>query len=684
MESSLFEHTITLSEDFLLDSELPFDSTHGLTLQQKDATRASKAIVHNTPPLASLQHQKRLEKLAPYAYSPQATQVHSQGATPDIETSWTHDFEKKGLLGVGGEGAIHLAQQHSLQREVAIKSLHKVENMEQTQQRLLHEATIMGQLEHPNVIPVHTLGRDSEGQPFLVMKKVSGDSWRDLMRNAQHKAWSRLRFWSEDPLVRHLEILLQVCNAIEHAHQCGIIHRDIKPANVMVGEYGEVYLIDWGLALSDTFIAMGSTIQLKEYLEHNTKSHNGKRILCGTPTYMAPEMFLCDEAILDQRTDVYLLGATLYEIIESHPPHGGKHIHEHMLSSFLGIQFSQEDEALQELLDICKHAMQIEPSERFQDVESFREAIGSFLRHRTSMQLYQQAKSSHSQLEHALVQAPLQPVVQDNSTIYNLFTESRFGYLQALREWTKNPLAQMGYQRCLEQMIQFHLQQRSVVNTEALLAQLPQENEELTQRLEQLRQELEEEAQQKEDLQNLRFELDNSLSHQERFTFVGWMSIPVFILSAIFIFFDLRSTPILKTSTLFWIAFYMLILYMVVLLVKYRKWTKNTFDHRFTVFFGLTIIALVLHRGCAWSFGYPPLEVLLVDMCIMILLNFTGALFFRPLILTGLMSIFFTALSVWQLQWVRELSDAYCLSVVLFLFLLKRRERKQALKRQNS
>ena len=141
---------------------------------------------------------------------------------------------------------------------------------------LLREAVITGALEHPNIVPVHMLGRDEDGHPVLVMKRIQGQLWSELLGKAS--------------LDRHLEILKDICNALHYAHSRGVVHLDLKTQNVLIGEFGEVSLLDWGIARRLSDPAPG--------------------VMLGTPAYMASEMVSGEK--LTPLTDVYLLGSTLH------------------------------------------------------------------------------------------------------------------------------------------------------------------------------------------------------------------------------------------------------------------------------------------------------------------------------------------------------------------------------------
>jgi serine/threonine protein kinase len=195
-------------------------------------------------------------------------------------------------LGRGGMGVVYQARQVGLARDVALKQVLAGRDGAADLERFVAEARTTGFLEHPNVVPVHELARTAEGHAFLAMKLVSGVSWKQLLRPAEGTRGA-------PDLVRHLEVLLQVCNAVAFAHTKGVIHRDIKPENVMVGDFGEVFLVDWGLAVA---FRDGPAAELAPH--RSTVRSPG-----GTPSYMAPEQVLDDGEALGPWTDVYLLGA---------------------------------------------------------------------------------------------------------------------------------------------------------------------------------------------------------------------------------------------------------------------------------------------------------------------------------------------------------------------------------------
>ncbi len=150
-------------------------------------------------------------------------------------------FDVKRTLGEGGMGIVHVAQQRSLGREVAIKTLKPEFAQEELILKVLQEAWVTGRLEHPNVVPVYDIVVDAEGRPQIVLKKIDGQPWDQLMHSETDV---RKKFRAGDLLDWNLQIVIEICQAVRFAHARGFVHRDLKPENVMVGEFGEVYVLD--------------------------------------------------------------------------------------------------------------------------------------------------------------------------------------------------------------------------------------------------------------------------------------------------------------------------------------------------------------------------------------------------------------------------------------------------------
>jgi serine/threonine-protein kinase len=201
-------------------------------------------------------------------------------------------------LGAGGMGEVLLATDRQIDREVAIKRMRIVPTPDAVA-RFEREAKIQGRLEHPAIVPVHELAFDAEGRPFFVMKRLTGTTLAELLERGGHVTRQKL-----------LRAFADVCLAMEFAHQRGVVHRDLKPANIMLGDFGEVYVLDWGVArrLDDEQPeASGDT--LADQLPGSTAAG----VILGTPGYIAPELLRGER--VDTRADVYALGCILFEIL---------------------------------------------------------------------------------------------------------------------------------------------------------------------------------------------------------------------------------------------------------------------------------------------------------------------------------------------------------------------------------
>ncbi len=358
-------------------------------------------------------------------------------------------------IGEGGMGVVHLATQATLGRHVAVKTLRKGMGDEDAALRILREAWITGALEHPNVVPVHDVGVDASGAPVIVMKRIEGRVWSHLMRDA---AEITRRFAVTDPLDWNLRTLVSVCNAVHFAHSRGILHRDLKPDNVMIGEFGEVYVLDWGIAVS-----------LKDDPSGRLPAASDARDIAGTPHYMAPEMLLGEPSAYSPRTDVYLLGGILFEIFAGEPPHKGNDVHAIVTNILLSAPtFAPNFPA--EAKRICLRALEREPGNRFESALELRLAIDEYLRHRGSRKLAHDAKQSLTLLQKAIDGDT--PGEDRKLAVANLLGECRFGYHAALSAWPANETARNGLDRALLLVIEHELAEGSPATAATLLREV--------------------------------------------------------------------------------------------------------------------------------------------------------------------------------------------------------------------
>ncbi|MFT7642927.1 MAG: hypothetical protein ACI9G1_004690, partial [Pirellulaceae bacterium] len=310
--------------------------------------------------------------------------------TPEDPDAEEADYQLLRFVGEGGMGTVYEAKQGSVQRRVAVKTLKpELAKKRDNREKFLYEAHITGDLDHPNIVPIHELGASDDGTLFYSMKLVTGKPWEHEIRTKSRK--------------ENIEILMKVADAVSFAHSREIIHRDLKPENIMLGQFGEVLVMDWGLAIH---------LKNKEVLT-----------LGGTPAYMAPEMARHQISKIGIESDIYLLGAMLYESISGYPPHPGRTITE-CVSAAAQNQIIEYDGNDDELFSVAMRAMDSEPSRRYKSVVSMQNAIRDYESHAESINLSTRAKSD---LEEA-----------QGSQDYNAFARALFGYRDAVELWPEN------------------------------------------------------------------------------------------------------------------------------------------------------------------------------------------------------------------------------------------------------
>ncbi len=424
-----------------------------------------------------------------------------------------------GTLGEGGMGRVLLARQRSLGREVAVKVL-KTTPSGAAARALVHEGRLLGSVEHPNVLPIHALGSDREGRPALVMKRIDGVAWRDLILSADHPFWSEVQTIAKDRLSAHLEILMQISQAVHFAHQRGILHRDIKSENVIVGRFGEISLADWGIAVQKDALA----------------SELGGRVV-GTPSHLAPEMARGDLASIDERTDVYLLGSTLHEILTGgQGRHKGKNLFSLVCAAIESAPVEHDASVPSELAAIENRATARDPADRFSSALAFREAIADYLSHAGSVQLAQATAERQAELLALLrTSTPEKPAALD--AVYRLLSECRFGFSQAMREWPENVEAQRQLEDSLVEVARFELECGRLAATRALLSELPSPPAELSARLHAQEAREQDERARTHQLEKLERDVDLTLSATQYAWFFGGVGVLIAALMIILLVF---------------------------------------------------------------------------------------------------------------------------------------------------
>ncbi len=313
-------------------------------------------------------------------------------------------YAQRGEIARGGMGLILRVWDEDLRRELAMKVVLGESGQATTGEippkvlgRFLEEAQVTGQLDHPGIVPVHELGLDERGAVFFTMRLVKGRDLKEVFE-CVHEGdpdW---------PLTRVLWVLLKVCEAMAYAHSKGVIHRDLKPANVMVGRFGEVYVMDWGLArvlgqpdrhdlrLKDE----GTSLSFVQSDRRADASHSSDSVLftmdgdvVGTPAYMAPEQARGEIERLGPRSDVYSLGAMLYHLLTGEMPFvpSGARVSQHMVLRAALEGPPRAVSALrpdlpEELVAICDKAMARELEQRYPDMGALGDDLRAYLENR--------------------------------------------------------------------------------------------------------------------------------------------------------------------------------------------------------------------------------------------------------------------------------------------------------------
>ncbi|QDT14775.1 protein kinase domain-containing protein [Alienimonas californiensis] len=369
----------------------------------------------------------------------------------------TADYQLGERIGEGGSGVVREAIQVSLGRTVAVKRLKP--GRPDARPRFLAEARVVGGLDHPNILPVYELAADEGGEPFLVMKRVVGTPWSESIRTMTR--------------AENLRILAAVADAVAFAHSRGVVHRDIKPENVLLGAFGEVLLNDWGLALTEEDRADARDAQRRIARQQAARCRADRddgeaptgRLcggidatgIAGTPAYMAPEQARGDAEDLGPGTDVYLLGAVLFEIATGRRPHAGETLtaclksaaanrldlpepprQEPVVNRYRPERFDvalsddpcgDDDEAEwdAELVQIARRVMADDPADRPPGVAAFKELLAEYESHTESVRLTRRGRQLAAEA--------------DRSGDYASFGLATRTLMEALAAWEGNDCA---------------------------------------------------------------------------------------------------------------------------------------------------------------------------------------------------------------------------------------------------
>jgi eukaryotic-like serine/threonine-protein kinase len=537
--------------------------------------------------------------------------------TPPSYDHPTPLLSRGSILGEGGMGRVMIGVQASTGREVAVKEVRAEKASAFIVRRLLQEAWITGLLEHPNIIPVYTIEPNEDNQPMILMKRISGETWLSYIQSPDSIPNT------ENDLERlqwHLNIFDEVCSAVHYAHDKGIIHRDIKPENVMLGSYDEVYLLDWGIALA-----------IDDRYQSWIPTTEQSRGVAGTPAYIAPEMI--SEGVLSIQSDIYLLGAILYEVAEGTPPHESvsiEHLAEHC--SAFEPTFVQTPIRLQ---TIIRKAMHIDATKRYDDVTELQQELFLFLK---SLDVQKIIDGMHIELEG--FEEHIQSDTPSRNALYERFIAVRFGLRQIHKDFITNADFNR-YENMLRDLCDWELTENRPNSAELLLNEFRTFPADLQ---EQIDVQKETRRSDTERLHRIDIEQSDTIGIRTRafvlvLTIVGWAIFPIwFIVTQTD--YNYGHLFMQTTGILSW---------MLLIGVSAKDTLSSTEVNRRT--FGLLLCEPLFHTItdlCAWTMDWPAQEAwllrfvvwstMLLSYGVLMELRFLPIAFIYSLITIGLFS----------------------------------------------
>ncbi|MBI1291871.1 protein kinase [bacterium] len=434
------------------DHTLPLPPPKSQTYSLRQATTPS---IHLPPPgaIPGVGGESHL----PGSETPPTIPRRGPGSGPNPADAATHQgtrrqYELLRQFAQGGCGEVWEGSQVVFPRIVALKKIRPdllaayvgdQEMKQQVYRSFLQEALTTAVLEHPNIVPVYDFHMDSTGEPLLSMRLIRGRRWDQMIHDDRNMP-------RPEYLERHLPILVDVAQAVAYAHSKGVIHRDLKPSQVMIGEFGEVYLMDWGLALVvDEDLFFRDFPDLRVDCVAPTRSANPP--LGGTPAYMAPEQAEMDPWKLGYFTDVFLLGSTFYYMLTGLAPRRSTQP-ELDASGLLALPIDPprilrpEWDIPPELADICMKAINVDPTKRHGSAREFVEALQSWV-----------TGASKRRESEGLTVSAAELLARARGDYGNL-TECQSSLIRALGLWPENREAERLLQACTRTFAESALQ----------------------------------------------------------------------------------------------------------------------------------------------------------------------------------------------------------------------------------
>ncbi|HEU4538534.1 MAG TPA: serine/threonine-protein kinase [Polyangiaceae bacterium] len=334
----------------------------------------------------------------------QAPVVVDGAPWPTESAGFEARYELLGSLGEGGMGEVRLYRDRLVGREIALKALRpQAATAEGARGRFQREARVQGQLEHPALVPVYDLGVAPDGEAYFTMQRVRGRTLDEVVRRLAAGDADAAREYTRRRL---LTALRSVCLAVDFAHRRGVLHRDLKPSNIILGDFGEVYVLDWGLAkvAGADDPAAGPAAPADDAAAGPTLAGT----MLGTPGYMAPEQVRGEIDRLDPRADVYALGSILFEVVALERLHPGPSVVEVLASTVVGAEARASargrPDVPPELEAICVRATELDPAERYPSARALSDDLERYLDGHRSEALRRDLSARHLEAARAALE----------------------------------------------------------------------------------------------------------------------------------------------------------------------------------------------------------------------------------------------------------------------------------------
>ena len=534
------------------------------------------------------------------------------------------------VLGVGGSGYVQLAWQHALEREVAVKRISGDWKTSTKIHSLIKEARLTGSLEHPNIIPIHLLGQGEDGEPLIVMKKVEGQSWFQLLQ----KDGPLFKAEQGDLFIKHVRIFLQVCRALEYTHSRHVLHLDIKPNNVMIGNYGEVYLVDWGVGIHESHLDT-----LSDYY------------IAGTPSFMASEMVQGLKKS-SKKSDIALLGSTLHYLLMGEYRHQGNDVVSVLYNAGKSEPFSYPLEVHRELAHIINKACHKDMESRYQSVREFREAIEEYLEHRIAVTLFHDSFHILTNLEKDIFTASS---TEQIDTFREQALTCRLTLAHCLRVWPTYQEATRAVESLLKLCCTFEIQQQNLSVAETYYNDLACPDLDLYTQLNQARKQEEIQAQEHERLVQLEESFSFGATYQWQGRSVALNGLFWSILFAVMSYLN-RTEIVLFTRELNLYMSSVALCGIIFVVLGLRNFFMDTLWRRiFTQIFLIYIVLLYINRPLTLILDLTIAQSLTYDAILFSFFTGVLAAFVHPILwFTFILSICAIALIAHDVMWALD------------------------------